>query len=122
MILKLVPRDLLFQLPVPKRLREYLNTPFYYSEAIADWTEDKSVATTSTPLMAAAASEVTAPESVTTSTLSTSTSQAAAESSSATLAPSGSAEVAAEVQAASQIENGDVSGVLPPQDENGQLL
>ena len=72
--------------------------------------------------MAAAASEVTAPESVTTSTLSTSTSQAAAESSSATLAPSGSAEVAAEVQAASQIENGDVSGVLPPQDENGQLL
>ena len=74
--------------------------------------------------MAAAASEVTAPESVTTSTLSasTSTSQAAAESSSATLAPSRSAEVAAEVQAASQIENGDVSGVLPPQDENGQLL
>ena len=69
--------------------------------------------------MAAAASEVTAPESVTTST---STSQAAAESSSATLAPSRSAEVAAEVQAASQIENGDVSGVLPPQDENGQLL
>ena len=122
MILKLVPRDLLFQLPVPKRLREYLNTPFYYSEAIADWTEDKSVATTSTPLMAAAASEVTAPESVTTSTLSTSTSQAAAESSLATLAPSRSAEVAAEVQAASQIENGDVSGVLPPQDENGQLL
>ena len=122
MILKLVPRDLLFQLPVPKRLREYLNTPFYYSEAIADWTEDKSVATTSTPLMAAAASEVTAPESVTTSTLSTSTSQAAAESSSATLAPSRSAEVAAEVQAASQIENGDVSGVLPPQDENVQLL
>ena len=118
MILKLVPRDLLFQLPVPKRLREYLNTPFYYSEAIADWTEDKSVATTSTPLMAAA-SELTAPESVTTST---STSQAATESSSATLAPSRSAEVAAEVQAASQIENGDVSGVLPPQDENGQLL
>ena len=37
MILKLVPRDLLYQLPVPKRIRDYLNTPFYYSEAIADW-------------------------------------------------------------------------------------
>ena len=41
-ILKLVPRDLLFQLPVPKRLREYLNTPFYYCEAIADWTDETS--------------------------------------------------------------------------------
>lgn len=38
MILALVPRDLLNQLPVPKRIRTYLDTPFYYSETIADWT------------------------------------------------------------------------------------
>ena len=38
MILALVPRDLLHQLPVPKRIRTYLDTPFYYSETIADWT------------------------------------------------------------------------------------
>ena len=37
-ILALVPRDLLHQLPVPKRIRTYLDTPFYYSETIADWT------------------------------------------------------------------------------------
>ena len=37
MILALVPRDLLHQLPVPKRIRTYLDTPFYYSETIADW-------------------------------------------------------------------------------------
>jgi hypothetical protein len=55
-ILKLVPRDLLFQLPVPKRLREYLNTPFYYSEAIADWTDDKPTASSAE---AAAAASVT---------------------------------------------------------------
>ena len=36
-ILALVPRDLLHQLPVPKRIRTYLDTPFYYSETIADW-------------------------------------------------------------------------------------
>ncbi len=41
-ILKLVPRDLLFHLPIPKRIRDYLNTPFYYSEAIADWTEENN--------------------------------------------------------------------------------
>lgn len=40
MILKLVPRDLLSQLPVPKRIQVYLDTPFYYSEAVADWTKD----------------------------------------------------------------------------------
>jgi len=39
-ILKLVPRDLLSQLPVPKRIQVYLDTPFYYSEAVADWTKD----------------------------------------------------------------------------------
>ena len=33
-----MPRDLLHQLPVPKRIRTYLDTPFYYSETIADWT------------------------------------------------------------------------------------
>ena len=38
MILALVPRDLLHQLPVPKRIRTYLDTPFYYSETMADWT------------------------------------------------------------------------------------
>ena len=38
MILALVPRDLLNQLPVPTRIRTYLDTPFYYSETIADWT------------------------------------------------------------------------------------
>ena len=42
MILKLVPRDLLFHLPIPKRIRDYLNTPFYYSEAIADWTDENN--------------------------------------------------------------------------------
>ncbi len=46
-ILKLVPRDLLYHLPVPKRLRDYLNTPFYYCEAIADWTDEKNLPTSS---------------------------------------------------------------------------
>ena len=32
MILKLVPRDHVDQLPVPKRIKEYLKTPNYYSE------------------------------------------------------------------------------------------
>ena len=31
-ILKLVPRDHVDQLPVPKRIKEYLKTPNYYSE------------------------------------------------------------------------------------------
>lgn len=35
-ILKRVPRELLHQLPVPERIREYLDTPFYYSEDMAD--------------------------------------------------------------------------------------
>jgi len=33
-ILKLVPRDLIHQLPVPVQIQKYLNTPFYYSEDI----------------------------------------------------------------------------------------
>ena len=33
-ILKLVPRDLIDQLPVPVQIQKYLNTPFYYSEDI----------------------------------------------------------------------------------------
>ena len=32
MILKLVPRDHVDQLPVPKRIKDYLKTPNYYSE------------------------------------------------------------------------------------------
>ena len=34
MILKLVPRDHVDQLPVPKRIKDYLKTPNYYSENI----------------------------------------------------------------------------------------
>lgn len=34
MILKLVPRDHVDQLPVPKRIKNYLKTPNYYSENI----------------------------------------------------------------------------------------
>ena len=36
MILKLVPRDHVDQLPVPKRIKDYLKTPNYYSENIED--------------------------------------------------------------------------------------
>ena len=35
-ILKHVPRDLLYKLPLPERMLQYLNTPFYYSEEIAE--------------------------------------------------------------------------------------
>lgn len=35
-ILQLVPRDLLSTLPLPNSLAEFLNTPFYYSELIAN--------------------------------------------------------------------------------------
>ena len=38
-ILKKVPRDLLHELKVPKRILAYLDTPFYYSEQIADWAD-----------------------------------------------------------------------------------
>ena len=38
-ILKRVPRDLLPELQVPKRILAYLDTPFYYSEQIADWAD-----------------------------------------------------------------------------------
>lgn len=35
-ILKLVPRDHVEQLPVPNRIKEYLKTPNYYSENIEE--------------------------------------------------------------------------------------
>ena len=38
-ILKLVPRDHVDQLPVPKRIMDYLKTPNYYSENIEDPSE-----------------------------------------------------------------------------------
>jgi hypothetical protein len=44
-ILKLVPRDHVEQLPVPKRIKEYLNTPNYYSENIEE-PEEEEVPTT----------------------------------------------------------------------------
>ncbi|XP_076304574.1 uncharacterized protein LOC143222236 isoform X1 [Tachypleus tridentatus] len=37
-ILKRVRRDLIDKLPLPRRLRDYLNTPHYYSEELADMT------------------------------------------------------------------------------------
>ena len=42
MILKLVPRDHVDQLPVPKRIMDYLKTPNYYSENIEDHTEEEN--------------------------------------------------------------------------------
>ena len=35
-IVKVVRKDHLDQLPVPSRIKKYLNTPFYYSEQIAE--------------------------------------------------------------------------------------
>merc|ERR1711890_22857 len=35
-----VRRDLLNQLPVPTRMKQYLNTPFYYSEQVAEEAEE----------------------------------------------------------------------------------
>ena len=43
MILKLVPRDHVDQLPVPKRIKDYLKTPNYYSENITEEEEDDEV-------------------------------------------------------------------------------
>ena len=43
MILKLVPRDLLLHLSVPRRIRDYLNTPFNYCESISNWTDKKNI-------------------------------------------------------------------------------
>ena len=40
-ILKLVPRDHVDQLPVPKRIKDYLKTPNYYSENITEEEEDE---------------------------------------------------------------------------------
>ena len=42
-ILKLVPRDHVDQLPVPKRIKDYLKTPNYYSENITEEEEDDEV-------------------------------------------------------------------------------
>jgi len=39
-IVKHVRRDLLNQLPVPTRMKQYLNTPFYYSEQVAEEAEE----------------------------------------------------------------------------------
>ena len=41
MILKLVPRDHVDQLPVPKRIKDYLKTPNYYSENITEEEEEE---------------------------------------------------------------------------------
>ena len=43
MILKLVPRDHVDQLPVPKRIKDYLKTPNYYSENITEEEEEDEV-------------------------------------------------------------------------------
>lgn len=40
-ILKLVRRDLLCKLPLPRRMIDYLNTPYYYSEQLSDVTEEQ---------------------------------------------------------------------------------
>ena len=42
-ILKLVPRDHVDQLPVPKRIKDYLKTPNYYSENITEEEEEDEV-------------------------------------------------------------------------------
>lgn len=44
MILKLVPRDHVEQLPVPNRIKDYLKTPNYYSENIEEDGEIQEVA------------------------------------------------------------------------------
>lgn len=41
MILKLVRRDLLSALPLPRRMIDYLNTPHYYSEHLSDVEEQE---------------------------------------------------------------------------------
>ena len=43
MILKLVPRDHVEQLPVPKRIKDYLKTPNYYSETYIEEAEEAEV-------------------------------------------------------------------------------
>lgn len=40
-ILKLVRRDLLCKLPLPRRMIDYLNTQYYYSEQLSDVTEEQ---------------------------------------------------------------------------------
>ena len=37
-----MPRDLLHHLPIPAKLQGYLNTPFYYSETIADEAQEQN--------------------------------------------------------------------------------
>ena len=37
-----MPRDLLHHLPIPAKLQSYLNTPFYYSETIADEAQEQN--------------------------------------------------------------------------------
>ena len=47
-IVKVVRKDHLDQLPVPSRIKKYLNTPFYYSEQIAE-SEESSEANLEQP-------------------------------------------------------------------------
>ena len=42
MILKLVPRDHVDQLPVPKQIKDYLKTPNYYSETYIEEAEEEA--------------------------------------------------------------------------------
>ena len=56
MILKLVPRDHVDQLQVPKRIKEYLKTRNYFSENIEDPEEDEE-AEAEAELAAAVAAE-----------------------------------------------------------------
>lgn len=46
-ILKMVRRDLICELPLPRRLIDYLNTPHYYCEQLGS--TDSSKSTTPTP-------------------------------------------------------------------------
>jgi len=48
-ILKLVPRDHVDQLPVPKRIKDYLKTPNYYSENIEENEETDELVTATEP-------------------------------------------------------------------------
>ena len=45
MILKLVPRDHVDQLPVPKQIKDYLKTPNYYSETYIEEAEEEAEVT-----------------------------------------------------------------------------
>lgn len=63
MIVKVVRKDHLDQLPVPSRIKKYLNTPFYYSEQIAE-SEESSEANLEQPEDNHEESEVERPENL----------------------------------------------------------